>query len=410
MTPPETTTATSLPTRRRLWIFRVLLLALVLCVLQGAAYVYLRLARGYDGTHLMQYEYDPYKNVLPTRNYVDTRGVRHNSVGFRRSSEVTRAKPSGTIRIFLMGGSTAYGLGGLWPHLEAGYPVLRNEETIDAYLQSRLSAAFPGTRIEVINAAITSTWTHHSLIYLEQSVLGYDPDMILFLDGFNDFYHSNPNHDQFSSYPYVRSSMIIEGEPTLGALATMNGWWAFRKIALIHVLGRAGRQLKLLVTPREEAPPLDVARELGNLQMVFPRNAGRMHQHLALLLRHHGIAAVFMLQPLLILERGRPGATDLERKLLEFNVASYRPNHEAFVQQATPWIAGQERAMAAALGASFLDLTGAFKAIRGQVYTDYCHLTPLGNQVLADVIAAHVTPLLRTRLGSQSARATSAHR
>jgi hypothetical protein len=156
--------------RKKLWLFRLILLSLVLGVLQLFAYAYLRLSRGYDGRHLMQYEYDPYKNVLPTRNYVDTRGIRHNSVGFRRNTEVSRSKPKGVFRIFLMGGSTAYGLGGLWPHIQREYAVIPNEKTIDAFLERILAASFADRKIEVINAAITSTWTHHSLIYLDQTM------------------------------------------------------------------------------------------------------------------------------------------------------------------------------------------------------------------------------------------------
>src|SRR5262245_21550088 len=131
--PPTTDmTATTLPvpiSRRKLLVFWLILVVFVLGVLQLGAYIYLRVARGYDGQHLMQYEFDPYKNILPTRNYVDTRGIRHNSVGFRRSSEVSRAKPAGTIRIFLMGGSTAYGLGGQWANIQRDYAVIRNDQT-----------------------------------------------------------------------------------------------------------------------------------------------------------------------------------------------------------------------------------------------------------------------------------------
>ena len=82
-----------------------------------------------------------------------------------------RSQP-GTYRIFLMGASTAYGLGGLWPHIEDRYPVLKNPETIDAYLEQEAAGAIrPDLQIEVINAAITSTWTHHNLIYLNQTIL-----------------------------------------------------------------------------------------------------------------------------------------------------------------------------------------------------------------------------------------------
>ena len=123
--------ASELPRWKRR-LFSLLLLIAVLGTLEFSARLYLRFARGYDGHHLYQFAYDPYKNILPAPNYVDTRGVRHNAQGFRRSSSTPRLKPPRTLRVFLMGASAAYGLGGQWPHIQNSYPVLKNTETIDA--------------------------------------------------------------------------------------------------------------------------------------------------------------------------------------------------------------------------------------------------------------------------------------
>src|SRR5579859_5963059 len=134
----------SFPSRISNWkvaLLVILLLTVVAAGLEFGARLYLRETHGYDGEHLYQFAFDPYKNILPSPNYVDTRGIRHNSKGFRRSTEVNLTKPSGTYRIFLMGGSTAYGIGGLWPHIDTRYPVLKNSETIDAYLEQALSSA-----------------------------------------------------------------------------------------------------------------------------------------------------------------------------------------------------------------------------------------------------------------------------
>lgn len=393
--------------RWKKWLFTLVMLTIVVGGLQLAAYAYLRAFQGYDGKHLSQFEFDPYKNLLPTRNYVDTRGIRHNSAGFRRSTDVSPEKAPGTIRVFLMGASTGYGLGGLWPHVEPNYPVIANEHTIDAYLERQLATAFPGSKVEVINAAITSTWTHHNLIYLVQSVLRYDPDMVLFLDGFNDFYKTNPNHDQFASYSYNLTSRVIEGEPTLSSLVTMNGFWFFRKFALAHVAGRAAREAKLMLTRGgADRTPADPAQLMSHLQKNFPQNAGAMHEYIGAILRQRGIPAVFMLQPMLIMERDRATAlpdTAMERRLFQFNVDSYLPNYEAFMKMANPWVVAYEQAMAQRVGATFLDLTWAFRGVPGQVYTDYCHLTPRGNEVVATVIGAHITPILRSRPGAASA-------
>ncbi len=296
--------------------------------MEFGARVYLRHTTGYDGEHLYQFDFDPYKNILNTPSYVDTRGVQHNSVGFRRSSEVRLLKPAGTYRIFLMGASTAYGLGGLWPHIDDRYPVLKNSETIDAYLEQELQARFPDLSIEVINAAITSTQTHHNLIYLNQTILQYEPDMVLFLDGLNDYFFFEDGHDQFGNYTYNLPSRVIMGEPTLYSLAYANGWWLFRKSALVHQLARGARNIKLMLAGHPEQKPMDVDRAVAGQERVFMRNALKMEERSGLILRNEGVVPVFMLQPLLILERNRPGMTGVERELFDFNVSSYLPNYE----------------------------------------------------------------------------------
>jgi lysophospholipase L1-like esterase len=384
----------TLPRWKRV-LFALILASAVYTVFELAAIWYLKAFRGYDGKHLYQYVFDPYKNILPAPNYADTRGIRHNAQGFRRSSEVARRKPPATYRIFLLGGSTAYGLGGLWPHLEPRYPVIPDSETIDAFLERELNARLPGVHVEVINAAISSTWTHHELIYVNQTILNYQPDMILFLDGFNDYFFDNEDHDQFADYSYGLPARAILGDPTAASLIYADAWWLFRKNALAHVLGRALRTLKLLLASRPPHAPVDVTRSLAGLHDVFPRSALKMHRRIGLILRDEGVRAVFMLQPMVILEGGHKPLTPVEQRLFDFNVTSYRPNHDAFIRAAVPFMRDQEQQMAKQVGATYLDLTTIYGATREQAYTDYCHLTPLGNAILAHHVADRILPMIQ---------------
>lgn len=402
MTGPGTPPAPDAPTRLRRWHLVVLALVgvvLLLAIAEGASRLYLRVAEGYDGRHLYQFDFDPYKNILPAPNFVDTRGIRHNKVGFRRSSEVSRKKPEGTYRIFLMGGSTAYGLGGLWPHLDASWPVLPNDSTIDAFLERALTARFPGHRFEVVNAAITSTWTHHSLIYLNQTILGYDPDMVLFLDGYNDFYFFNRDHDQFASYGYNLQSQQILGEPTLKSLFYGIGWWFYRRSAFVHLLGQGGRNVVLLLKGKPVQRPMVVDSAVAGFLDVFPRSAMKMHERSGLILQHEGVVPVYLVQPMLILERAKPkGPT--EQKLFEFDVSSWRPGYEDYIHRVVPMAVDSERAVAARVGGIAVDLTGIYDGTPEQTFTDYAHLTPLGNRLLAESILEHIAPRISESLSS----------
>jgi hypothetical protein len=375
--------------------FSLVLLFILAVIVELSASLYLRTVKGYDGEHLLQYSFDSYKNILPTPGYADTRGVHHNAVGFRRDGEVALTKPAGTFRIFLMGGSTAFGTGGLWTHIDPKHPVLANDSTIDRYLERYLAAARPDLKFEVINAAIPSTWTHHSFIYLNQSILRYSPDMVLFLDGFNDFYQCTEDHDQFASYVYGERATVIMGEPSLMALVQANGWWIARKSAAAYLAFRTAQSIGAAVNKPRDRAPLDVERCFTTMQRIFPANALTMWRRSAVLLAHEGVQAVFMLQPLLVLDRDRKGLTTVERELYDFNVASWLPGHDEYMRRAAPWVSDTARRTLTPLGGRFLDLTGIFRDAEGQIYTDYAHLTPQGNAILARVVADSITPMVR---------------
>jgi hypothetical protein len=393
---------TQLSTRKKVF-FTLLLLAVFGGMAEVAARLYLRQFKGYTGGKLLQYEFDPYKNITPTPGYVDSRGVTHNAQGFRRTSDVAREKPPGTYRIFLMGGSTAYGLGGVWPHIQKKYEVLKNSETIDAYLEKQLSSRFPGTRFEVINAAIPSIWTHHHLIYLNQKILKYSPDMVILLDGYNDFFFYGRGHDQFLSYAYQEHSRTIMGDPTLGSLIYVNFWWLGRKSAFAHVALRQARVVKQLFQGPGDRRPIQVDSAVAGLKDVYPRNALKMVERIAMLLQQEKVHAVFALQPMLIMERGRPGMPEVERKMFEFNRESYLPNYEEFMVRAVPIVRELERTTAERFGATFVDATPIFKDAKGQVFTDYAHLTPSANEMLANHVVNQIVETIRLDLTTRPA-------
>jgi hypothetical protein len=384
-------------------LFSLILGLVAFGVLEFASVVYLKYTRGYDGEHFLHYRYDSYKNLHPAPGYVDTRGVSHNDQGFRHPTEVVREKPEGVYRIFLMGGSTAYGSGTQWSFIQRDFEVIRDDETISYYLDGFLRSALPDARIELINAAIPTVWTHHHLIYLNQTILGFDPDMIIFLDGNNDHFHYAEGHDQFEGYLYTNKARVIMGDPTLRALFSANGWWLFRRSAFLHVTFEGARSfgwfVRSIVRPPPKPDPVDEERALVQLRATFEANALRMIERNGRLVRGEGVRPVFMLQPLLILEgERRLIMTPIEQEMFDFMVESSLPGWEAWVKRAAPLVSGMVAETAERVGGTFLDLTEIYAGRTEQMYTDYCHLTPMGNRVLAEAAAAHLVPLIREDL------------
>jgi tetratricopeptide (TPR) repeat protein len=87
----------------------------------------------------------------------------------------TREKPPGTKRIFMLGESTM-----------AGFPFDYNATPPDL-LRDRLSAMYPGTRFEVINAGLSAI-NSYAVCEFADELAGYQPDLYIVYLGHNEFY------------------------------------------------------------------------------------------------------------------------------------------------------------------------------------------------------------------------------
>ncbi len=146
----------------------------------------------------------PYVGFRPPSNYTwrsdgpsassrdqQTAIVYTNESGFRIAAPETflpKCKPSGTVRVAMLGGSTVYS--------GTDFTV-----TLPGALQRELNARFPGAAVEVINAGIISAIARQQLIHLITSVVDYNVDIVVNYDGINDsgqmlYFEHRPN------YPY----------------------------------------------------------------------------------------------------------------------------------------------------------------------------------------------------------------
>ena len=133
--------------RGRVWFFRVIALAGVPLVIVGVLELVLRLAGfGYPATFL-----------LPSENHGQKTWVQNNQFGWRffgaqmarlpQPISIPQYKPPGTIRVFIFGESAAFGD----PQPRFGLP-----RVLEAILELR----HPGTKFEVVNAAMTGINSH----------------------------------------------------------------------------------------------------------------------------------------------------------------------------------------------------------------------------------------------------------
>jgi len=101
----------------------------------------------------------------------------NNRWGFR-GEDIELAKPAGTIRVFVIGGSTVY------------CSRVEFEETHCRLLELKLRDAYPDQRIEVQNAGYDWHTSQHSLIKFLFKIQDFDPDLIVVMHAINDLSRS----------------------------------------------------------------------------------------------------------------------------------------------------------------------------------------------------------------------------
>ncbi|MBN18929.1 MAG: hypothetical protein CL758_05595 [Chloroflexi bacterium] len=114
-----------------------------------------------------------------------------NSDGFRGPE----LQDNYDYRIFVVGGSTAFGVG-----------TTSDSNTIPGYLQQLFNEKFPERNIEVINAGIPKAYSFTESELIKNSLINYNPDMIIIYDGWNDITHS---YDEFQSIENTSTDDLI---------------------------------------------------------------------------------------------------------------------------------------------------------------------------------------------------------
>ena len=337
---------------------------------------------------------DRYAGWRSNPDFSDT-FIHHNSEGFRRDRETPLEKPPDTVRIFLMGGSVAYGTEGIYDELD-NRPPPRNNETIDYYLETELNARLPSRHWEVINAAVPGYRLHQDLARLLSVVLRYQPDYIVSLDGANDMgplLKAPPHYDPYLIPEWTPGFDQLANPASLGSIRMFASTWLRNNSVLVRAIQdwmarraqlRSARRDALIGTLKNSVRWEDLT---SAQQTQYRISASQLDSYVRQVRQINAVLAVdhvrglFVLQPELVLTH-KPLAAD-EHRLDEL---TRRHQGNLYVYGMTslyPQLAAELTADAAARGYGFLDLTDAFDTMRAQAFTDLCHLTPDANRVIA---------------------------
>jgi hypothetical protein len=320
----------------------------------------------------------------------------HDAQGFRRDTDVSLEKPAETVRIFITGGSTAYGYTTNMPeYTDNRWRLLYNNQTIDYYLEQKLNQAFPAEHWEVINAAAPNFQMNQELAEIESVLLRYRPDCIILLDGHNDldalWKHANKDYD-----PYAH----VEGSEEFSLLANPGSFRSllFFLVDWIHTNSAAFRIMQDHLRPREvpwrraerRKDPVSNPVKFSDLTTLEKDTFATAQSQLAFythtvrqihrILDLDGVKVVFLLQPEVFLTHKQ--LTGSERRMLDDELATAGRTY--CFQHLFPEIAASMTTVARQEGFLFLSLTDAFDQTSEQTFSDDAHLTPEGNRIVAE--------------------------
>lgn len=315
-----------------------------------------------------------------------------NSSGFRRPTEVTEQPSSGTTRVFLIGGSTAFGSGSTYTHF--GIPPLRFEETIDHQLETILNERHPESQFEVINAATTEHRLYQEITLLTDYLANLGPSLVVFLDGHNDMSAIGDEPPQPAFYWNQRH--LKRGERVLNArgflsIAYFADLWLLDNSYFYYGLSTVPQRVVNRIAARTNDPEeMDFAQLqspqaglVDTLNTNLPFYLAQVRD-LRAIAETRGLKVVYALQPEIHLE----DPADLngqEPELLEFT-GVYAGERDFQVRRYLAPILIREIGALATEQFRFVDLTRIADRSDEVVYTDYTHLTGEGNRLVAEGI------------------------
>ena len=318
---------------------------------------------------------------------------RYNNMGFRRLEDTTVSKPKGVIRIFVMGGSGALG-----SSANPGYPWLQMsgqaqyemDETISGYLEKLLNDKYPDRTYEVINAATNWSQIHQQLIHYLRKIRFLDPDLVISIDGQNDAWGIEDDYlsawDKSSRVKLLNltSNIRVKVRPLIS-----NSHFLFLVAATTLGENKVGRQpidQALVEKYAALGKPDDYDKRVEDYfqeKQNFVKKTVGLYlselQHFYDALQRQNTNALFIQQPQLLMDETKP-LTKIETALKNY---IHNDGFDAFAHNFWIQLEKDGSTLRDTEDVPFYPFLNIFGEETGEVYVDYTHLTPRGNEILA---------------------------
>lgn len=340
---------------------------------------------------------------------------RINEQGFRSDRPVPLAKPKGETRIFLLGGSTAFGQmssnnqATFANKLEASLnqqvaQQKRNPEKfrpdVLPYYKEEVDKALAlpprirDAKYQVINAAVPGYASGNELAQLAMQVLAYQPDMIMVVGGYRDLLL--PSTEEGVAVPGAEA--LLEDAPRhfsthlsqqLGNLVMQSylvkgiQYWLIKPQPSVDELS--------LVAASNDAP---LAQQLPSDPKELQRRADRYYSHLRQMARLAAAAKIPLIvaiQPEVTSRTGKNRSSE-EAQIQQALGASYTQRVKAgYSEMEQAMLQVQKEFPKTVIALNLYNLYGNFPS---QAFVDTIHLTDEANTVLANRLYGAIAKLL----------------
>jgi hypothetical protein len=267
-----------------------------------------------------------------------------NFLGFRDERDTYVTKPDRTVRIFITGGSTAWGSGATSQKNTISY-------LLEGMLNERASPA-TGYRYEVVNTAYPAWSTTQEKLLIQQRLVDMGPDAIVMFSGVNDVHWSLYGRDirWFSSVPEQNyNTMLNELYASKG-----HPEWGSPFPRATHTIGCS-----------------ETAKITQRNVEASAYSAGQA-----------GARLTFVLIPNILSTSKR--LTEHERRVLS---GQKKPHWDECFEALRTELGGMTAA-----NYRFLDLSRSFGELdeRMELFIDAYHFADFGNRVMAEALFAHI--------------------
>lgn len=281
-------------------------------------------------------------------------------------------KPEGVWRIVVMGGSVVWGSG-----------VDKSDDTFSARLNSILNSKIKSGKIEVINAGQPGYNSTQELILLQQEIIGYEPDLVIFFDGFNDIglatrWSENLMNGVYYQAPYnypIMRDKVLSPQKTTRTVVRDFIMLSHFLAQMEHIVARAPKNTQFVpIKPQE-------------LKQFLTKSSSRYRENLdaaLLLLQDKNIQAVSAIQPMILWKNN---LSDDERKLGMIPYAD-------LLAEFYPPLFEMGRIVSEKRGRLFWNYADIFRDLPETIYIDAVHFNSRGHEIIANDMAQRILPLL----------------